>query len=231
MQEPVILHNLTSTSNGEVVDQQTVEFRGSRFMFSDLEEDGTVDLTVKAPTMRYVRHNGWSILKGLVDIILYYRPYPVVEIGCGNSTYVLAEATEKADVTFYSCDIKPEKAKIFHKRHAHMQGPSSEFMKVFDDDKIAIALIDGDHAYEQAKAEFDYFFDKLVPGGVIFLHDTYPAAEILLEQSSCGDVYRLRQELEHRTTEMDCFTWPYTAEWCGLTMVMKKDPERPYWEQ
>jgi len=194
--------------------------RGQRFMYR-----GVHDQRINCALSNMFN---WSILSALVDPILYFRPYTVVEIGAGESTRVLAEAAEKAEVKFYSVDMKRHKLQ----RYTHWQecvlGNSLEFIKTFDE-KCGVVLIDANHKYEIAKQEFDFFYEKLVPGGVIFLHDTYPAIEEALVDTGCGDVYKLRQELEKRTDEMDCFTWPYSAMFNGLTMVIKKEKDRPYW--
>ena len=184
------------------------------------------------PSMEFLYdYNEWKILEALVDPILYFRPYCVVEIGSGESTEILAKASDRAEVAFYSCDKSPDKhPKKACTRHKHYQMMSDQFMGKFNDTP-AIVLIDGDHRYETAKGEFYFFYEKLVPGGVIFIHDTFPPHKKYLELSSCGDVYKLRQELEKKRIEldMDIFTWPYTAKFSGLTMVTKKDEDRPYW--
>jgi hypothetical protein len=199
---------------------------GERFQNIDLLTPG------KMLGLRFREFSGWIILDKLVRIILYYRPYCVVEVGMGESTRVLAKICEDFNVPLYCCDIKEEKQiKHFSLQENHLMR-SEDFFDVFDekDENPAVVFIDADHHYDAAKMEFDYFFDKLVPGGVIFLHDTMPPHEEHLRGSACGDVYRLRQELEKRTDEMDCFTWPYTATYSGLTMVLKKEEDRPYWE-
>lgn len=225
---PLIKYPYLTIGNGQIIDRTVLGLKGERFMHRDLPEDGILDVESTPPLMKYGEMNGWSILKGLIDIILYYRPYCVVEIGCGLSTPILAQAAENAGVKMYSCDMKESKAISYGRHHFHSIGLSCNFIKKFDETP-AIVLIDGNHNYETAKMEFDFFFDKLVSGGVIFIHDTYPPHERKLAQNACGDVYRLRQELETRTDEMDCFTWPYTAGWDGLTQVIKKEKERPYW--
>ncbi len=183
----------------------------------------------KQRTMLFQQLTGWIILEKLVPIILYFRPFCIVEIGAGESSPVLARIAERYGVKFYSCDIKHEKyAKFFH-GHIYKEMKSEDFIKEFDDTP-GVVFIDGDHSYDVAKMEFDFFFEKLVPGGVIFLHDTYPISAEFLKPDLCFDVYRLRQELEKRTDEMDVFTWPYTAGYHGLTMVMKKEEGRPFWE-
>lgn len=175
----------------------------------------------------YDKMVNWIILEKLCGIILYYRPFCIVEIGAGESTKVLAEAAEWADVPLYTVDIKAEKKVNYFPKHIFAHSTSDNFMEWFDDTP-AIVLIDGDHSYDTAKKEFDFFFDKLIEGGVIFLHDTYPPAEMYIRNGACNDVYLLRQELEKRE-DLDCLTWPYTGKWMGLTMVMKKEKERPYW--
>jgi hypothetical protein len=183
--------------------------------------------------LRFWEFAGWIILDKLVRIILYYRPYCVVEIGIGASTKVLAKICEDFNLPLYCCDIKEEKFEKYFNLQKNYLMRSEDFFDAFDktEENPAVVLIDADHHYDVAKMEFDYFFDKLVPGGVIFLHDTMPPHELHLRETACGDVYKLRQELEKRTDEMDCFTWPYTASYSGLTMIIKKQEDRPYWEK
>jgi len=214
--------NRVDLNTGEIVGQRSGEPDSDRFKHIDLDKGEA--------TMRYGFMNGWILLDRIVPIILYFRPHCIVEIGAGASTIYLARIAEEFGVKLYSCDKAERKKRTYTKNHEFINKLSKDFIKEFDDTP-AVVLIDADHAYEVAKMEFDFFFERLVPGGVIFLHDTMPPVDYYLEQSACGDVYMLRQELEERTDEMDCFTWPYTANWCGLTMVIKKEKKRPYWEK
>jgi len=212
-----IMANIVTRPDGTELE---IPLLGDRFKHFDLHEN--------EPTLRFQKINGWSILECLVPIILFYRPYCIVEIGAGASTIYLARAAEKFGVKLYSCDKSPRKNKVYFKDHIFIQKFSHDFIEEFDDIP-AVVLIDADHKYEVAKMEFDFFFEKLIPGGVIFLHDTMPPDEEYLSETACADVYKLRQELEKRT-DLDCFTWPYTAGYMGLTMVIKKDPEGRYFE-
>lgn len=214
--------NRVDLNTGEIVGQVGGEPDSDRFKHEDLDKG-------KA-TMRYAIMNGWILLERIVPVILYYRPNCIVEIGAGASTIYLARLAEEYNVKFYSCDKAPRKNRTYTDNHIFVQKYSHDFIEEFDDTP-SVVLIDADHHYEIAKMEFDFFFDKLVPGGVIFIHDTMPPVAYYMEMTACGDVYKLRQELEQRTDEMDCFTWPYTAGWCGLTMVIKKEKDRPYWEK
>lgn len=235
MQSQRKANNVNEDSLGMVIKSRTGEVEktlylsGPRFNHAELFESSDMS------TFRE-KYNGWVIMESLIDTILFFRPFTVVEIGCGLSTEILLPAAVRADVDYHGVDINIQKEEYF-KAAANKAGPghyqfhymaSNTFMETFDD-TVSVVLIDANHEYTQAKTEFDFFFNLLIPGGVIFLHDTFPADEYLLRPSACYDVYRLRQELELRTDEMDCFTWPYTAGYSGLTMVIKKDPDRPYW--
>jgi len=176
---------------------------------------------------------GWIILERLMDPILSNRKGCIVEIGMGASTSMFAKYAERHKVKFYSCDKNPLKTgQPLFKGHSIFEGKSFDFMKQFKD-VPAVVFIDGCHDYAIAKKEFGFFLDKLREGGVIFLHDTLPPEERLLASNASGDVYKLRQEIEKKThiLNIDIFTWPYTAIDSGLTMVIKKEKDRPYWRQ
>jgi len=202
-----------------------LESFGPRYLHRDF-----VDGTAQTQTLQYERMNGWVLMREIAKVTLFYRPFCIVEVGAGVSTAVLAYLAEDAGVKLYSCDKSPRKNRVLGQNHEFHQVMSEDFMRDFTDTP-AVVLIDANHDYDVAKREFWFFFQKLVDGGMIFLHDTYPTHEGMLEQTRCGDVYRLRQELEQETDKMDCLTFPYSAGWSGLSMVIKKEKDRPYWNK
>lgn len=184
---------------------------------------------------------GWTILDSLVPIILDNVDGPIVEIGMGESTTILADHAYQLDRKLYSCDIQiGGMFKVFDKPifdgHSCFIGKSEDFIKQYKGDNPAVVFIDGEHTYETVKIEMDYFLPKLAYGGVMFMHDTFPPKERLLEKDENGrkpgDIYKVRQWLE-RNPEVDVITWPYTAISVGLTMVLKHLPNknRPHWLQ
>lgn len=219
-----------------------------------------VDRTIKSTATVFVKPNGrvshktisypfrmgkdahmeeWVLLDRLLPVILFHRDGCLVEIGCGVSTFFMCKHGYDFERTVYTIDCNSEKLSKhvytqLYKGHKPIWCKSEEFIKVFDEPCAAV-LIDGAHDYKIAKMEFEFFFGKLVEGGVIFIHDTYPPVAdgdnpaALLSPEGCGDVWRLRGELEERRNEMEVFTWPYTAKWMGLTMVLKKEKDRPVW--
>ena len=93
--------------------QVNVPLTGSRFDHYDIDKD--------VHTMRFQRINGWSILEHLVPIIVFFRPYCIVEIGAGASTIYLARIAEQLHVKLYSCDKIPKKNRRYHKNHIFIQ--------------------------------------------------------------------------------------------------------------
>lgn len=173
----------------------------------------------------------WIILDSLVGVILHYRPGCVVEIGVGEgfSTRVLFKHVKEAGVKFYTCDIS-SKINFDYKKHTHFLGASFDFMNQFNDIP-SVVFIDGCHSADLVFPEVKFFLEKLVEGGVIFMHDTYPDSEENLAPKRCSTSYEVRQYYEKLTQEVDCFTWPYTARGYGLTMILKKEKNRPYYRQ
>jgi len=176
----------------------------------------------------------WVIIEALADIIVahpresdYWRqPWKakgcIVDIGAGSSTDVLAQVAKSRNLIHFTCD--KNKFGKRHQNHRRFYMESSEFIDWFSKNLYlpSLVLLDGSHLYEDVKAEVECFLPMLLPGGVIFIHDTYPERkEWAIRGVSCGDIYKLRQELE-KDPKLQVFTWPYTANNCGLTMIMKK---------
>jgi len=60
---------------------------------------------------------------------------------------------------------------------------------------LDMVFIDAYHSHEQSLKDFDNVFKYVSEGGLIFLHDTYPANEALTSQGYCGDAYRTAWEI------------------------------------
>jgi len=217
---------LTRSAEDDVVNY--ILYEPENFLYC-IDDDGAV---IRLPK------GGWSIMDALIPQILENVEGPIVEIGMGESTEIFADHACRYERKLYSCDIKMGGMfdvcdKPLFDNHICFIGRSEEFIKEFDDIP-AIVFIDGEHLYETAKMEVDFFLPLLATRGVMFMHDMFPSEErqIKTEEKGrkAGDVYRVRQELE-RNPDVDVFTWPYTALGVGLTMVMKHEKDRPYWLQ
>lgn len=164
--------------------------------------------------------SNWIIIDRLADIILRHVRGCIVEIGMGVSTPILSKHANQAGVVLYSCDIDPKKAAMKYDHHVVFCGSSFDFMDQFKGEP-AIVFLDGCHEYEVVSKEARFFLPALLPNGVLFLHDSLPPNNRYTANDRCGTVYQLRHELE-KDPRYNCFTWPYTATNCGLTMVMKR---------
>jgi hypothetical protein len=180
----------------------------------------------------------------------------VLEIGVGESSYYLSRIAKRYNRRLFHCDISPSKiinpmsvpgylsdseeityvedGKGFPehlKRVVAYAGPSDKFFKVIPMKDIALAFIDGDHNYDQAKRDFWNTWEMLLENGMIFLHDTYPPDKSWTNENRCGDVYRLRQELE-KDNRMDVLTVSRgTCIGVGLTIVRKRERGRAHAEE
>ena len=183
------------------------------------------------------KRQDWVIIERLGDIILKHVEGHIFEIGVGFSTPILSNLADNFGRNLYCFERSKGRcdwAKVFGGKVFH--GKSLDNIEKLSEITIAMGLIDGKHTADTVRSEISFFLERLSVGGVIFLHDTYRLASPLLrtgkhldEERMIGDVYKVRKELEALNT-IQTFTWPYTAMDCGLTMVMKMDPNRPYYE-
>jgi len=178
----------------------------------------------------------WLIIERLGDIILNHAEGCIFEIGIGHSTLVFKKFADIFDRTFYCFDQSERKCNWAKDMGCKiLQGKSLKTMQKFPDIPVAMGLIDGRHDAKTCRAEAEFFVPRLSIGGVIFIHDTYLVNDRKIRVEShprgpAGDMYLVRQELQ-ATKNLQVFTWPYTAGDCGLTMILKEDPDRGYQRQ
>lgn len=180
----------------------------------------------------------------------------ILEIGVGESSYFLSRIAKRYKRRLYHCDISPSKIvnpmtvpgylsdseDITYleerdpnpsewKRVVCFAGASDELFKKIPLTPIAYAFIDGDHNYEQAAKDFWNVWPLVVEHGVVALHDTYPPDESYTDENRCGDVFKLRQQLEVKSNQMDVFTVTRGAAiGVGITFVRKKPSSLPFYQ-
>ena len=182
----------------------------------------------------------WIILDRLTDVILSNVEGCVVDVGIGKSTDVLYAHSSRLKRKHYSCDISEKLCRWARSLNELevFEGKSFNFIKQFSDIPVAVVFIDGDHHYSTVIEEVNFFLSRLSPGGVIFLHDTLPRdwrdvhgyEKNGRHADLTCDSYLVRQEMEKRK-DLQIFTWPYTAQNTGLTMIMKKEENAPRFRQ
>jgi hypothetical protein len=138
----------------------------------------------------------------------------------------------------YHCDIAPSKIinpktvpDYIQEDAICCMDSSDNFFKNVVQGPLAISFIDGDHNYEQARKDFFNMARITVDNGYILLHDTYPPGPDWIHENACGDVYKLRQEIEHDRMNYDCITLPKGCViGVGLTIVRVLPKERPHYQ-
>jgi len=205
------------------------EHPGSRDMYDFISKWETCSLVVSTN----LKWDRFGILGIMGDYVLRHTIGDIVEIGVGESTIFLTRLAEIHVRKVYHCDICISDITnmqtidgIFGKDNLIYNDTSDKFFRNINFTPIALGFIDGDHNYEQVKRDFDNLLPLVVDDGFIFLHDTYPPSDDYLSEHRCGNVYKLRQELEQRR-DIDCFTFSHGAMDVGFTMIRKLPKEQP----
>jgi len=180
------------------------------------------------------------------DYVLSCTQGDVLEIGAGESSIYLTRSATKFNRRIYYCDcgggkltnpmtipgyLTDERELTYFrerdpmpdtlKRAVAYEGSSDSFFKRFHVSQLAFAFIDGDHTYQQVAKDFHNTWPYIVENGYVLLHDTYPPDGEWLDENHCGEVWKLRRELE-RDSSMDVLTLTRgTAVGVGLTIIRK----------
>jgi antitoxin (DNA-binding transcriptional repressor) of toxin-antitoxin stability system len=123
------------------------------------------------------------------------RPESVVELGTHNgfSFFVFAEAAKRLRLStrlsavdswlgddhagFYGPDILEAVRKIrdsdYPSNATLIQGYFSNVIDQFEDGSVDLLHIDGRHAYEDVREDFELYFPKLSQRAVVLFHDTF----------------------------------------------------------
>jgi hypothetical protein len=84
--------------------------------------------------------------------------------------------------------------------------------------KFQFAFIDADHHSKQVFTDFEHIYNNIDQGGVIFLHDTYPSSENMLQPNLCHDCFKSQFMIRKAHPDVQMITLPLNP---GLTIVVK----------
>ena len=139
-------------------------------------------------------------IEELYKTVIDLAPMRVLEIGTarGGTLYLWTQAAAK-DATIVSVDLpegqfgggypacripfyqafkRPEQKLYLLRKDSHQTNTVEEVNKLFNNDLIDFAFIDGDHTYEGVKADFLYYGPLVRPGGLIGFHDILPRPDL-----------------------------------------------------
>jgi len=80
------------------------------------------------------------------------------------------------------------------------------------------AFIDADHSSKQVLIDFEAIYARLNVGGYVFLHDTYPCLQEMLQGHFCNDCYRSPLLIRQAHPNIEMLTLPLNP---GVTIIHK----------
>ena len=122
-------------------------------------------------------------LKSISDSLLFYyigtialsNDGDLLEIGCGGSTYVLYELSEKFDRTITVCDVQDHfigtHLPIFPSVKLNPIVDSSRNLSNYDLTNIVYSHVDGDKNYVTTKSDLEYCIENMAEYGIICQDD------------------------------------------------------------
>ena len=133
------------------------------------------------------------------DLVAFSEPTSIVELGthygCSFFSFTQAIKDKKIPATVFAIDTwkgdpdagyyGDEVFQIFHKTiREHFSDVSTQLLKkTFDealddieDNSVSLLHIDGFHAYEAVRRDFETWFNKLAPEAIVLFHDVAPSS-------------------------------------------------------
>ena len=80
------------------------------------------------------------------------------------------------------------------------------------------AFIDADHSHAQVLVDFKHIYKYINKGGYIFLHDTYPCMESMLNPNACNNCYLSPMKIKELYPTVEIITLPLHP---GISIIHK----------
>jgi hypothetical protein len=154
----------------------------------------------------------------IASVVASYSRAVYVEIGvfrgdCLATVAPVAGQAHGVDATFEKLECDVSAARLW-------EMTSDEFFRAYDGPPADVVFVDGDHAYEQARRDIHNALGWLADGGCLFLHDTWPVFAGATDRMTCGEVYRVADELR----EDPALEVATIRRWPGLSLVTRRQP-------
>lgn len=181
--------------------------------------------------------------KSIISLITkFYKPNLFVELGTGlgdcTETYIenckvvcgvdlkrninseILKRIESKGFTFKNCKYENNPIENKNKQFLFYEMSTDDFIGLYLKDivktfgKIEVAFIDADHSFEAVKKDFIGIWKELIPGGIIFIHDTFPCNEFSTQPIFCNDSYKFCSWLKEyvRYLELRDYVGDYKSE-------------------
>ena len=164
----------------------------------------------------------------LLELAILFQPKTYLELGVkdGYTFNAVSPIVEKA----YGVDIiQRGSVKIDHNVE-FFECFTSKFYENFvkRGEKIDFIFIDADHKKESVICDIAIAKDLIEPySGLIFVHDTYPIREELLDRGYCNNAWKAIRDIKEYSQkwELELITLP--GPWAGLTII-RYTPDNKY---
>ena len=135
--------------------------------------------------------------RGLWTLVRELQPKSVVEIGLdAGGTFFLWTRVAARDALLIAIDTRPsgklgrwspfqfsrqsfardeQQIRLLLGRDSHSEETARTVRALLADDPLDFLFIDGDHSYAGVRADFEFYAPLVRPGGIIALHDIWPA--------------------------------------------------------
>ena len=168
-------------------------------------------------TLEYKQTEHYSnLIKWLVRLT-NCQSYLELGVDDGKNIYLIREHVDKC-VGVDIFDRLSDKNKIEY----NLMSTDEFFNK--NDETFDIIFIDANHGWRYVRRDFENSLKILNEFGIIFLHDTDPIHEVMIQFHYCSDSYHINDYIYANHPELDIITLPVCD--MGLSIVKRKNDKR-----
>jgi len=155
----------------------------------------------------------------LVAMAKWIKPQCYLELGVrdGTSLWPISEHCKVA----FGVDLNLSSIRFESKSNITLVEKTTDdfFKELATDVQFDMVFIDANHTHTASLKDFTNVVPHVITDGFIFLHDTYPCSEELLQPQFCSDSYKTPLYLKkHFIDDFEILTLPFNP---GLTLVKK----------
>lgn len=158
------------------------------------------------------------------DILLAYcestKCKLYLELGCQHATTIRKMLSSKRRVIGVDIKQQFDFSQGFFEFH---QETTDKFFEHFNESPDII-FIDADHNINSVIKDLNNSLRVLNEGGTIFIHDSDPEEEKLLQPQYCEDSYKIVEWIRENRPELDVMVIP--ADEPGMVIVRRKNDRR-----
>lgn len=164
----------------------------------------------------------------LLELVILFQPKSYLELGTkdGYTFNSISPLVNKA----YGVDINLRSNVKVNNNVEFFECSTNNFYKTFikRNEKIDFIFIDADHKKESVICDIAIAKDLIAPfTGLIFVHDTYPIREELLDRGYCNNAWEAIRDTKEVLDKYQLELLTFPGPWAGLTII-RYTPDNKY---